>query len=62
MTSASMTRISAYRGSLEDLKGFWYAAQDWVRQARAKREDARLERWNTEHLAMLESRGGAAYK
>jgi hypothetical protein len=62
MTFASVAKTSAYRDNLEDLKGIWYAMGDWVRQVRVNRENSRLEKWNTEHLAMLESRGGASYK
>jgi hypothetical protein len=62
MISATVARTSAYRGNLEALRSIWYAIGDWARQVRVNRENSRLEKWNTEHLAMLESRGGASYK
>ena len=66
MTTASVPKITAYRDSLGDLRehlrGIWYAAGDWAKQRKARLEESRIERWNSERLAMIESRGGARYK
>lgn len=66
MTTASVPKTTTYRYNLgdfkEQLRGMWYAAGDWARRTRAHFEESRIERWNSERLAMLESRGGAPYK
>lgn len=62
MTTASVAKGSAYRITMEDVRGAWYAVEGWVRRVRANRAESSLEKWNMEHLAMLESRGGARYK
>ncbi len=66
MTTASVPKTIAYRDSLGDvrehLKGIGYAAWDWAKQRKAKLEESRIERWNSERLAMIESHGGARYK
>lgn len=66
MTTASVPKTTADRYNLgdlkEDLRGIWHAAGEWVKQRRARAEESRIERWNSERLAMIESRGGARYK
>lgn len=66
MTTASVTKTLTYRYNLggfkEHLRGMWHAAGDWVREMRANIEESRIERWNSERLAMMESSGGAWYK
>ncbi len=62
MTTWNATRTTGYRVNLEDVKNVWYAFVSWVANARANYRNARLERWNSERRAMLESRGMSSYK
>lgn len=66
MTTVSLPKTTAYSDRLgdvrEQLRGIWYAAGDWAKQRKAKLEESRIERWNSERMAMIESCGGARYK
>ncbi len=62
MTTWGAAKPSSFRIDLEDLKNIRYAFDERVRRAKESYRNSRLEKWNAEHLAMLQSRGGAPYK
>lgn len=66
MTTASVTRTVADRYSPQALRealgDIRYAVGDWAGRTRARLEASSIERWNSERVAMLESRGVARYK
>lgn len=62
MTTWNVAGTAGYRVSLEDLKNAWYTVKSWVANARANYEKSKVERWNREHLALLQSYGMSPYK